>query len=68
MLAYDVPVLQMHKEKLLLDLKELQAENEIEKKKIIEVVDKMNETEKVIEGMLTKNEKALEVLSSIQSL
>lgn len=68
LLAYDMPALQIHKEKLLSDLKELQKENEIEKKKIIEVVDKMGETEKVIEGMLTKNERALEVLSSIQSL
>lgn len=65
LLAYDVPALQAHKEKLLSDLKKLKEENEVEKKKIIEVMDKMSETEEVIEGMLTKNEKALEVLSNI---
>lgn len=68
LLAYDIPTLQQHKEELLASLKELQAENEGEKKKILKVVEGMNETERLIEGILTDNEKTLEVLSTIPSL
>lgn len=58
----------MHKEELKSVLKELHEENEGEKKKILEVVDRIREEEKLIEGLLTKNEKAIEILSSIPSL
>jgi hypothetical protein len=68
MLAYDIPALQLHKEELLSSLKELQAENEREKEKILKVVEGISETEKLIEGLLIKNEKTLEVLSSFPSL
>ncbi|XP_046438232.1 polyamine-modulated factor 1-like [Daphnia pulex] len=68
MLAYDMPALQSHKEELLSSLKELQAENENEKKKILKVVEGISETEKQIEGLLIKNEKTLKVLSSFPSL
>jgi hypothetical protein len=68
MLAYDMPALQSHKEELLSSLKELQAENENEKKKILKVVEGISETEKQIEGLLIKNEKTLKVLSSLPSL
>lgn len=63
-----MPALQSHKEELLSSLKELQAENENEKKKILKVVEGISETEKQIEGLLIKNEKTLEVLSSFPSL
>ncbi len=68
MLAYDMPTLQSHKEELLSSLRELQAENENEKKKILKVVEGISETEKQIEGLLIKNEKTLEVLSNFPTL
>ena len=68
MLAYDVPCLQSHKEELLSLLAELHADNEHEKKKILNVVEDINETERTIEGLLAKNEKGLQILSSIPSL
>lgn len=63
-----MPLLQQHKEELLASLKELQAENEGEKKKILKVVEGIHETERHIEEILTNNEKTLEVLSNIPSI
>ena len=63
-----MPLLQQHKEELLASLKELQAENEGEKKKILKVVEGIHETERHIEEILTNNEKTVEVLSNIPSI
>lgn len=68
MLAYDIPILQQHKTELSTYLNELKADNDKEKTKILEVVQKVGETEKAIEDLLGQKEKAIEVLSSIPSL
>lgn len=68
LLAYDMPVLQAHKEALQNYAKELQASNEEEKKKIQTTVEQIEETEKLIESLLAKNEQTIGVLSSIPSL
>lgn len=68
MLAYDIPILQQHKDELSTYLKELKADNDKEKTKILEVVQRVGEMEKAIEDLLVQKEKAIEVLSSIPSL
>ena len=65
MLAYDFPVLQLHRNELQAHLKEAKAKNEDEKLKILEVVEKIGQTERTIEDLLAHKEKAIEVLSTI---
>lgn len=68
LLAYDIPALLSQKESLQTYLKELRAESDIEKSKIQQAVQKMEDTEKLIETLLAKNERTIEVLSTIPSL
>jgi hypothetical protein len=68
LLAYDMPDLQQHKEDLLKYLKEVQTENALEKTKILKKVEEIQETDKVIEDMLMKNEKTSSVLGSTSTL
>lgn len=67
LLAYDVPTLQSHHDELANYLKELQRQNEQEKKQLSEAADEIRNTEKKIVQQLERNEKAFHTLSSIYS-
>ena len=49
-------------------MKEARAQNDLEKKKILETVEQMRAVEKHIEDLLTKNEETIEILSNIPSV